>query len=301
MKVTVTGATGLIGRPLVAALVARGDEVTVLSRDPARARSLLGVDAVAWNPSVEPAPVDGADAVVHLAGEPVAQRWSDAAKEQIRASRVLGTSNLVAGIRASERRPRVLVSTSAAGYYGDRGPELLDESAAPGPEEDFLASVCVAWERAADATAELGTAAVIVRNGVVLSRTGGALPRMLLPLKAFIGGPIAGGHQYIPWIALDDVVGIYVAALDSSEWWSGAVNACAPHAVTNAEFSRALGRALHRPAVLPVPAVALRLLYGEMSSVVLASQRMVPARALGLGYRFRHDALDEALGAVLGS
>jgi uncharacterized protein len=301
VKVAVTGATGLIGRPLVAALVARGDEVTVLSRDPARARSRLGVDAVAWNPSVEPAPVDGADAVVHLAGEPVAQRWSDAAKEQIRASRVLGTSNLVAGIRASERRPRVLVSTSAAGYYGDRGPELLDESAGPGPEEDFLASVCVAWERAADAAAELGTAVVIVRNGVVLSRTGGALPRMLLPFKALIGGPIAGGHQYIPWIALDDVVGIYVAALDSSEWWSGAVNACAPHAVTNAEFSRALGRALRRPAVVPVPAVALRVLYGEMSSVVLASQRMVPARALGLGYRFRHDALDEALGAVLGS
>jgi uncharacterized protein len=301
VRVAVTGATGLIGRPLVAALAARGDEVQVLSRDPVRARSRLGVDAVAWNASEEPAPLDDVDAVVHLAGEPVAQRWSDAAKERIRASRVVGTSNLVAGIRACERRPRVLVSTSAAGYYGDRGSEPLDESAAPGPQEDFLASVCVAWERAADAASELGTAVVIVRNGVVLSRAGGALPRMLLPFKAFVGGPIAGGHQYVPWIALDDVVGIYTAALDSSDWWSGAVNACAPLAVTNAEFSRALGRALHRPAVLPVPAVALRLLYGDMSSVVLDSQRMVPARALGLGYRFRHEAVDEALGAVLGS
>jgi len=238
---------------------------------------------------------------VHLAGEPVAQRWSAAAKERIRSSRVTGTANLVAGLSAAEPRPRTLVSTSAAGYYGDRGEQLLDETASPGPTEDFLTAVCLEWERAATAAGELGVRVAIVRNGVVLDRRGGALARMLPPFKGGVGGPIAGGRQYMPWIALDDVVGIYTAALDGSEPWSGPVNACAPTPATNAEFTRALGHALHRPAVIPVPAFGLRALFGEMASVLTASQRMVPAQALARGYEFRFEGLAEALQAALRS
>jgi uncharacterized protein len=304
MKVAITGATGLIGQRLVAALKARADQVTVLARDPARAESKLGVRAIRWDATAGPAPADalsGLDGVVHLAGEPIAQRWSATAKDRIRASRLVGTSNLVAGLRAADPRPAVLVSASAGGYYGDRGSELLAESAPPGTAEDFLASICVGWERAAAEASELGIRVVTIRNGVVLDRSGGALPRMLPPFKAFVGGPIAGGGQYLPWIALDDIVGIYLAALDGSDQWAGPVNGCAPEPVTNAAFSRALGRALRRPAVLPVPALALRMLYGEMASVVLASQRMVPARAVELRYEFRHAELDQALREALRS
>ena len=300
MKVAVTGATGLIGRRLVAALIARGDQVTVLSRSPSRASSAVpGATAREWDPSRRTTPdLSGIDGVVHLAGEPIAQRWTSAVKERIRSSRVGGTELLVAGLRDFDPRPRALVSTSAAGYYGDRGSALLDETAAPGPPDDFLASVCVEWERAAMAAADLGVRVVILRNGVVLDPTGGALAQMLTPFKAGVGGPIAGGKQYIPWIAIDDVVAIYLAALDGTQW-SGAVNACAPTPVPNASFTRSLGRALHRPAFVPLPAFALRLMFGEMASVLIASQRMVPARTVGLGYEFRYPELDEALAEVL--
>jgi uncharacterized protein (TIGR01777 family) len=303
MRVAVTGATGLIGRRLVAALVERGDDVLVLSRQASRAQSLHGVRVEEWNPAAEPAPgLSGLDGVVHLAGEPVAQRWTDAAKERIRLSRVQGTSNLVAGMRNADPRPAVLVSTSASGYYGDRGADLLDESSPPGPAEDFLASLCTEWERAAEEAAEIGIRVVKVRNGVVLDRAGGALAKMLPPFRLGVGGPVAGGGQYMPWIALDDVVGIYLAALDATEGpgWSGPVNASAPAPATNASFTRALGRALHRPAVLPLPALALRVMFGEMASILLASQRMVPARALELGYEFRYGELEAALRAALG-
>jgi uncharacterized protein (TIGR01777 family) len=302
MKVAITGATGLIGTRLVAALQARGDEVTVLARDPARAQSELSVRATEWDATAGAAPaqaLSGVVGVLHLAGAPVAQRWSAGAKERIQASRLLGTANLVAGIRAADPRPTALVSASASGYYGDRGAELLPESASPGPDDDFLASVCVGWERAAAEATELGVRVVTIRNGVVLDRAGGALPRMLPPFKAFVGGPIAGGGQYMSWVSLEDVAGLYLAALDGSESWSGPVNCCAPGPVTNAEFSRALGKALRRPAVLPVPGLALRGLYGEMASIILASQRMVPARAAELGYEFRHTDLDEALRGAL--
>ena len=301
MRVTLTGATGLIGRRLIAALQDRGDEVTVLSRDPSRAeQSLHGVRAVAWNPLTDPAPVSAlanADAVIHLAGEPVAQRWNTAVKERIRASRASGTANLVAGLRDAVRRPRVLVSTSASGYYGDRGAEPLTESATPG--DDFLAEVCRAWEDAATGAESLGLRVTRVRTGVVLTSDGGALKTMLPPFKAGVGGPVAGGRQYIPWIHLDDVVGIYLAALDG-EGWSGPVNGCAPGAVTNKVFSHALGHALHRPAVIPVPTFAIRALYGQMAEIVTGGQRMIPERTLELGYAFKHPDLDEALRSALG-
>ena len=199
MRITVTGATGLIGAKLVAALRERGDEVTVLSRRPADARRKLGVDAVGWHPETEPAPVDaltGRDGVVHLAGEPIAQRWTQQSKERIRSSRELGTQRLIEGLQQSQPRPRVLVTASAVGYYGARGDEHLDEDAPPGT--GFLASVCEAWERAAAAAVTLGLRTVMLRTGVLLDRADGALARMLPPFRLGIGGPVAGGHQYIP-------------------------------------------------------------------------------------------------------
>jgi uncharacterized protein (TIGR01777 family) len=299
MKVTVTGATGLIGRGLVRALRARGDEVTALSRNPERAREELGVPVHAWRPLDEPAPaaaLEGRDAVVHLAGENVAQRWTDASRRAIRDTRETGTRNLVAGLRAAGPRPDVLVSASAVGYYGGHGDEVVDE--ATGPGAGFLAEVCVAWEREASAAAQLGLRVVNVRTGVVLDKEGGALPKMLPPFRAGVGGPVAGGGQYLPWIHAGDLVRVYLAALDGPDW-SGAVNGTAPEPVTNREFSRRLGRVLHRPAVVPVPAAALRLLYGDMAEMVTEGQRAVPRRPLELGFAFDHADLDAALRDVL--
>jgi len=303
MRVTLTGATGLIGARLVAALARRGDEVTVLSRDPEGARRRLGsgIEAVAWDPLGEPAPAHalaGRDGVIHLAGEPVAQRWSAAAKERIRTSREQGTANLVAGLRSADPRPRTLVSASAVGYYGPHGDDQVPESAPPG--EDFLAQVCVAWERAAQAAGELDVRVAIVRTGIVLDPKGGALAKMLPPFKAGVGGPVAGGGQWMPWIHVDDLVGLYVAALDGTGGdWSGPLNGSAPEPVTNRDFSKALGRALHRPALAPVPRLALRALYGEMEQIVTTGQRAVPARPLALGYAYAHPQLDEALRSAL--
>jgi hypothetical protein len=299
MRVAITGATGLVGSRLIAALTGRGDEVTVLSRDPVKATERLGVPAERWDPTGGPAPTDalaGRDGVIHLAGEPVAQRWSAEARERIRSSRVLGTSNLVAGLKDADPRPAVLVSASASGIYGDRGAEELDEQSKIG--DDFLAEVCSAWEAAADGAGRLGIRVAKVRTGIVLDASGGALAKMLPPFRLGVGGPVAGGKQYMAWIHVDDMVGLYLAALDGEDW-SGPVNGCAPGAVTNAEFSHALGRALHRPAVLPVPGLALRAMYGEMASIVTGGQRMVPARAQALNYTWAHTDLDEALRSTL--
>ncbi len=330
MRVTLTGATGLIGTTLVERLLAAGAEVTVLSRDPARAEAKLGVKAVSWDPLNEPAPkhaLEGRDAVVHLAGENVAQRWSARAKRAIRESRTIGTRHLVEGLRqcapcasgtpgdddddggsgdggnrgtgdgeAGGGRPAVLVSASAIGYYGAHGEEPLDEEAPPG--SDFLAQVCVAWETQARAALQVGMRAVQVRTGVVLDPRGGALAKMLPPFRMGVGGPVAGGAQYVSWIHVDDLVGVIHAAL-SDERWSGPVNGTAPEPVTNRELSHALGRALHRPALLPVPAAALALLYGEMAQIVTTGARVLPAKPLVLGYEFRHPHLDEALEAAL--
>src|SRR3954469_13027992 len=295
MRVTVTGASGLIGTRLVERLRARGDAVTTLSRRPG------SPDAVAWQPEQEPAPADalaGRDAVVHLAGENVAQRWSEDAKRRIRDSRELGTRNLVAGIEAADPRPRVLVSSSAVGYYGPHGNERLDEDTPPG--HDFLAEVCVIWEREARQAAGLGLRVVTVRPGVVLAQGGGALAKMLPFFKLGVGGPVAGGEQYMPWIHVDDVVGMYLAALEDDSW-QGPVTASAPEPVTNAAFSKALGRALRRPAFAPVPGLAVRTLYGEMAEIVTKGQRVVPKAALEHGYAFAHPDLDEALRSALTS
>ena len=301
MEVTVTGASGLIGRALVSALLARGERVTVLSRDPERANLPVGVNTERWDPLSEPAPagaLEGRDAVLHLAGEPVAQRWSETAKQAIRDSRVTGTANLLAGLRAlgPADRPGLLISSSAIGYYGAHGIEPIDEEAPAG--EGFLAEVCEDWESAARAAGELGARTVQLRTGVVLDRDGGALAKMLPPFRLGLGGPVAGGRQYVAWIHLDDVVGMMLAAL-SDERWSGPFNATAPEPATNRELSHALGAALHRPAILPVPGLALRVLYGEMAEIVTAGVRAVPAKALVLGYQFTHQELGEALLAAL--
>jgi uncharacterized protein (TIGR01777 family) len=305
LRVTITGATGLLGSALVSALRAKDAAVTVLSRAPDRAMKLFdtpglpAVKAVKWDPLSEPAPVEalaGRDAVVHLAGENVAQRWTATAKQAIRASRVTGTRNLIAGLQRAEPRPRTLISASAIGYYGAHGEEPLDEDAPAG--NDFLAEVCAAWECEARKASELGMRVVNVRTGVVLDRAGGALGKMLTPFRLGVGGPVAGGQQYISWIHGDDLVGMILVALED-ERWSGPINATAPEPVTNRDFSDALGRALHRPSLLPVPGVALRLLYGEMAEIVTTGARVLPAKPLVLDYRFRHPSLDGALRSAL--
>jgi uncharacterized protein len=316
MRVTVTGATGLIGPQVVTALRARGDDVTVLSRDPQRARSRLEastrppaalnsfpgpIEAARWDPVREPAPVAalaGRDAVVHLAGESVAQRWTVKAMRTIRESRVIGTRHLVQGLAAlgEDERPPVLIGGSAIGYYGAHGDEPIDEEAPCGV--DFLAQTCNAWETETVAAERLGVRVVRVRTGVVLHRDGGALAKMLTPFKLGVGGPVAGGRQYISWIHPDDLVGIVLEAIDTNAW-RGPVNATAPQPERNRDFSKALGRVLHRPSLLPVPGVALGLLYGEMAQIVTTGARVLPARALVLGYEFRYPRLEPALQAAL--
>ena len=315
MRVTVTGATGLIGPRLVAALRARGDEVTVLTRDPERARARLErstlpptqpdgppcrLEAVHWELMSEAAPsaaLAGRDAVVHLAGENVAQRWTASAKRAILDSRVAGTRHLVQGLAAlAVDRPHVLTSASAIGYYGAHGDEPIDEEVPAGT--DFLAQTCVAWEAEARAAERLAMRVATIRTGVVLDPHGGALGKMLTPFKLGVGGPVAGGLQYISWIHADDLVGIVLAAIDGEEWL-GALNATAPEPQRNRDFSKALGRALHRPSLLPVPGTALRLMYGEMAEIVTSGARVLPAKALVLGYDFRYPKLDTALRAAL--
>jgi uncharacterized protein (TIGR01777 family) len=305
MRVLITGATGTIGLAVGDALTARGDQVVALSRDPERGERVLGAGAEVhpWpDPAAGPPPpaaLERADAIVHLLGEPIAQRWSDDAKQRIRDSRVLATRSLVAGLAAlpPETGPRVLVSQSATGYYGPSDATPLDEQAPPG--HDFLAEVVAAWEREA-AAAGSRVRVACTRTGVVLSPSGGALAKMLPFFRLGIGGPVAGGQQYVPWIHLEDVVGALLHCLDDDRA-VGAVNVTAPHPVTNAELSRALGHALGRPAVIPVPGLAIKLLYGEMAQVVTTGQRAVPAKLLELGFTFRHPEIEPALRDVLGS
>jgi uncharacterized protein len=297
VQALVTGATGLIGRRLVEHL----PSTVVLTRDPARAQAALPqVRAYAWSPAGGAPPAEalrGIDVVFNLAGEPVGEgRWTTEKKRRIRDSRVLGTRHLVAGLASNRERPRVLVSASAVGYYGDRGDEDLDEASAAG--RGFLAEVCQEWEHEAQAAEALGIRVVRARMGVVLAADGGALARMLPLFRAFVGGRLGSGQQWLPWIHIDDAVGILLHAA-REEAMRGALNVVGPAPVRNAELAQALGHALGRPALLPVPGLALRMALGEMSEILTASQRAWPRVALRTGYAFRRASLAEALAAEL--
>lgn len=293
MKVLVTGGTGFVGNHLVDRLAARGDSVTVLTRSPESARpARTAVHYERW-------PVDLArfDAIVNLAGAGVLdRRWNDAYKAELRASRIDFTRRLVDAIAASKTRPRVLVSASAVGYYGDRGEEELDESA--GPADDFLARLCVDWEAEAQRATTLGVRVATVRIGLVLGRNGGALAQMLPIFRLGLGGPFGFGRAWSPWIRVDDLCRFILHALDR-EHVSGAFNGTAPGIVRNKEYAATLGRVLSRPAFLPAPPIALRILLGEVAPVLTASQRAVPARTLATGFAFQWPDLEPALRNLL--
>jgi uncharacterized protein (TIGR01777 family) len=301
VKVLVTGASGFIGAALCDALLVRGDTVVGLTRDPKRARGTNpSVNWHAWEPTLERPPAvafEGIDGVVNLLGEKINQRWTDEAKQRIIESRRTGTHNLIGTIAGLERKPKVLVNQSAIGYYGDRGEAIVDESASPG--ESFDSEVVQEWEKAAHEVDGAGVRLVIVRTGHVLDPSGGFLKQLLTPFKLGVGGPLAGGNQYVSWVHIDDEVGILLWALDN-EKISGVVNSTAPNPATNKVFSKALGKAIGRPAVVPIPGFALDLIYGSEFGVVLkGGQRVVPRRALDLGYEFKHPELGEALGDLL--
>lgn len=301
MKVLVSGASGFIGSALCDALLARGDSVVGLSRDPQRARGTNpSVVWHRWEPTLERPPAtafEGVDGVVNLQGEKINQRWTDDAKRRIMESRRVGTRNMVAAIAGLQRKPKVLVNQSAIGFYGDRGEAMVDESAESG--EGFDAEVVREWEAAAGEAEGIGVRLVVVRTGHVLDPSGGLLAELLTPFKLGVGGPLAGGRQYMSWIHIDDEVGILLWALDD-ERVSGTLNATAPNPVSNRAFSRALGRALQRPAAVPVPGAVLDLKFGrEFGAVLRGGQRVMPRRALDLGYEFRHTEIDEAFASLL--
>jgi uncharacterized protein (TIGR01777 family) len=300
MRVLVTGATGFVGHRLLKKL----DSPRVLSRKAAKAEAEFkefGVKAFDWDPLQGPPPqaaFEGIDAVIHLAGDPVASgRWTKAKKARIRDSREIGTRNLVAGLAALARKPPVLVSASAVGIYGDRGDEELTESSRAG--SDFLAEVCAAWEREAGRAAEIGVRVALIRIGIVLGQGGGALAKMLTPFKLGLGSPLGSGRQYVPWIHIDDLVEMILFAVREHSVY-GPLNGVAPNPVTNREFTKALGRVLKRPTFLPaVPGFVLKTMLGEFAEVLLASQRVVPQAALARGFAFRFRELEPALCDVL--
>jgi uncharacterized protein len=302
MRVLVTGASGRIGKALCDELLKRGDEVVGLTRSPDKAgEAQPQVTWHAWEPTLErptEAAFEGVDGVVNLVGEKINQRWSGDAKRKIMDSRRVGTHNLVGTIDGLATKPKVLVNQSAVGYYGDRGDEVLDESSTPGT--GFDSNVCVEWEKAAHEVDAAGVRLAIVRTGQVMEAGGGILGELLLPFKLGLGGPLAGGKQWLPWIHLSDEIGILMWALDN-ETVTGAVNATAPNPVTNKDWSKALGKALGRPAVLPIPGLAVEVRFGrEFGKVAQGGQRVLPRRTEELGYGFMYPEIDGALRDLVG-
>ena len=301
MKVLVTGATGFVGRRLCEVLNQRGHAVAALSRNGFTAKQKLPLidQAFSWQPSSEPAPAEafeGVDGVIHLLGESVQGRWNASKKAAIRDSRIIGTRNLVAGIAGLESRPKVLVSASAIGYYGERGDEELSEESAPG--DDFLAGVTREWESEATAAERLGVRVALPRVSVVLAPGGGALGAMLLPFKLGAGGPLGSGQQWWSWIHRDDLVEMMIKLLESD--FSGAINGAAPNPVRQKEFAQVLGKILRRPSFMPAPAFALRIALGGFSTELLSSKRVFPKAADRLGFAFRYPYLEGALREALG-
>jgi uncharacterized protein (TIGR01777 family) len=298
MRILVTGGSGFLGRRLCAGLLEAGHELLLLGRAPKRGMP-AAAEFATWNPESGPPPaaaIEGAEAIIHLAGEPVGQRWTGEVKRRIRSSRVTGTRNLVKGIELAQSRPKVLLSASAIGFYGERGNEDLNESSPVGT--GFLPDICKEWEATARGAQDLGCRVVLLRTGVVLGEHGGALDRMLLPFRMGLGGRIGSGDQWISWIHIADAIGLMQFALNQSKV-SGPLNLTAPEPVTNATFTTALAKALGRPAILPIPVAALRLLLGEMASVLVESQRVLPVAARKAGYQFHFPKLPAALADIL--
>jgi uncharacterized protein (TIGR01777 family) len=298
MRVTLTGVTGFIGARLAAELTSAGHELRVLGRrrPPQLPQS---TEFFSWDSSLGEPPaesLEGSDAVVNLAGEPVAQRWNAEVKRRIRDSRVDGTRHLVNALSTLSRRPRTLINASAIGIYGSRGDEILTESSSHG--DDFLAGVTEDWEGAADLAEALGIRVVKLRIGIVLGKEGGALAKMLTPFRFGVGGRLGSGKQWMSWIHVEDVIRLILFAIENPAV-RGPLNVAAPNPATNAEFTRQLAAALHRPAIFPVPAFALGIVFGEMAGVLISSQRALPQSALAAGFRFQHPDLPEALAAIL--
>ena len=297
MQITLTGATGFIGKRLVEHLLQEGHSLHVLARRNPHMDSRIHF--AVWDALTAEAPVEvlqRADAVIHLAGEPVAQRWTGEAKDKIRRSRLDGTRRLIEGLSTISHRPSVLVCASAIGYYGDRADERLTETSPPG--QGFLPDLCVEWEKTADLAEALGIRVVKLRIGIVLGKGGGALKQMLPPFKMGAGGRLGSGRQWMSWIHLDDLVDLMSFAATIGKL-SGPVNAVAPNPETNAEFTKTLARTLRRPAFMPVPSFAVRALFGEMSEIVLASQKVIPLAAMNAGFTYRYRLLAEALENLL--
>jgi uncharacterized protein len=300
MQVLVTGASGLVGRSLCVSLGEQGHTVIALSRSPDSASGVQASKILKWDPMAGPPPAEalaGIEAVVHLAGEPIAaHRWTEEQKKRIRESRVVSTRNLVDGMRDAVKRPAVFVCGSAVGFYGSRGDEQLEEDSTSG--QGFLSELCQEWEREADRARDLSIRVVKVRTGVVLARDGGALQKMLPPFKLGLGGPLGSGRHWFAWIHIKDIAGIFVHAIHNMSV-TGPINGVAPESVTNAEFTRQLGRVLGRPAFIPVPEFAMRALMGEMADILFVSQRVVPKAALASGYEFHFPQLQPALANLL--
>jgi uncharacterized protein (TIGR01777 family) len=301
MKILVTGATGFVGSRLCERLRQRGDTVAALSRNGVSAcRRVPALEqAYTWDPLAEPAPGEalaGVDGIIHLLGEPVAGRWTEAKKRLIFDSRVVGTRNLVEAISTLDAKPKVLISSSAMGYYGDRGEEQLTEESSAG--EGFTSEVCQAWEQEALRVEPLGVRLVRLRTGLVLAKAGGPLAEMLTPFRLGAGGPLGSGRQWWSWIHRDDAVGLIIHLLDSD--YHGASNGTTPEPVRQKEFARILGRVLHRPAFMPAPAFVLKAVLGGFSFELLASRRVLPNVAQRIGYRFQYPDLNSCLQAELG-
>jgi len=300
MNITISGATGFVGRRLIERLAPGKHQLHALTRHTNVKFGDIAVWVSKWDPMTEAPPLErivNADAIVHLAGEPVAQRWTAESKALIRESSVQGTRRLVEALAKLTKKPSALVCASAIGIYGSRGDEILTETSAPG--NDYLAEVCQAWEKEALAAESLGIRVARIRIGIVLGKGGGALEKMLPPFKAFVGGRIGSGKQWMSWVHLDDLTGIIAYALSNP--LSGAFNGTAPNPAVNSEFTRQLASALGRPALFPVPEFALQAIFGEMSGMLTGSQRVLPRATEAAGYRFQYPDLQPALRNILGS
>jgi len=298
MKLVITGGTGFIGSALCARLLELGHSLILFTRAPAPAAASADKKWLTWKPgssgSWEQA-IEGVDGVINLAGEPIARRWTEKQKEKIASSRIDTTRALVTTIAKAKEKPKFLINASAVGYYGPRGNETFTEEAGPG--SDFLSRVCSAWENEAKRAEDYGARVITLRTGIVLGKGGGALARMLLPFKLFVGGPLGSGAQWMSWIQLEDVIGLILFLLEHPDA-RGAINVTAPNSVTMNEFCKSLGDVLNRPSWAPVPTFALRLLLGEMADMLLTGQRVLPAQAQKLGYTFKYPTLREALEAL---